>query len=188
MHCVNYWCLNVNRCGSEQQVLKTIEKRSFETERTWKFWETNSLLIWWEGEHSHKYSSVKMNLESPHIFMMKCGFKMVKFTFCAGLVQSIATWTIVESPSGFSLLFNHDFAYYTRFRSRSGPIINKRTNGFLCSLSNYILVKIHVLWIPLLTTPELATACKRQVNFLKIKLTMTQDLVYSVQLINAWNY
>ncbi len=65
MHCINDWYLNFKRCTSEQQPLKTVGKM--------EFWNWNNLEIL-RGEFTFDFigqSSVKMNVDLPHIFMVK---------------------------------------------------------------------------------------------------------------------
>ncbi len=84
MHRANYRYLNFNHCSSKQQPLKTVGKT--------EFWNWNNLVIL-RGKFTFDlmgrsftvniFPSVKLNLDSPHKFMVKIpgwkyGFKMVK--------------------------------------------------------------------------------------------------------------
>ena len=110
MHCVRYWYWNFRSCSSEQQPLKIVGKT--------EFWNWNNFIL--RGEftfdlklHSHKYPSVKMNLESGHNYLWwKYGFKIRICTYGhystvthAWLGHCIATRAGVESSSELNYYF-----------------------------------------------------------------------------------
>ncbi len=81
IHCVNCWYLNQSQLvAASNSYWKPLERRCLEIEITGQFWEANSPLTWWDKATykvpSYEVPSVKMNMESPPIFIAQ---KLAKF-------------------------------------------------------------------------------------------------------------